>query len=81
MDPYEPSNWWFPLRGPIPGFLPSFPSEHQQVEGQQQGPSFCPLRTDAFSSLHDFLLNHQDVSAEFLQALSSMDILQIHRFL
>ncbi|CAJ1442113.1 unnamed protein product [Effrenium voratum] len=26
------------------------------------------ISTDAFSSLHDFLLNHQDVSAEFLQA-------------
>ncbi|CAE7244046.1 pmo25 [Symbiodinium sp. CCMP2592] len=26
------------------------------------------ISTDAFSSLHDFLLNHQDTSAEFLQA-------------
>jgi len=26
------------------------------------------ISTDAFASLHDFLLNHQDVSAEFLQA-------------
>ena len=22
---------WFPLRGPKPGFIPSFPTEHQQV--------------------------------------------------
>ena len=26
------------------------------------------LRTDAFSSLHDILLNHHDISAEFLEA-------------
>ena len=26
------------------------------------------IATDAFSSLHDILLNHHDISAEFLEA-------------
>ena len=31
MTPYKKPSNWFPLRGPKPGFIPTFPTEHQQV--------------------------------------------------
>ena len=37
------SNWWFLLRGPIAGGIPTFPAEHQQQNAQN---SHTPLQGD-----------------------------------
>ena len=32
-----PSNWWFPLRGPKPGFIPAFPTEISRTSKRTMG--------------------------------------------
>ena len=40
----EPSNWWFPLRGPLGSFHFSFPTQFQQVLwGLQNGYIFLDV--------------------------------------